>query len=143
MSDFTVPGPGGPGKTYPPLGVFPDCCQPEHLAAIGSPVWYSTQKGKHHTLLTGISVPNIPSPTRSAWSPFLPALPIAGWHRPPCGNGGGDMICLFSKPFCTTLLTQWVSESLATEHTGVSAHKVQHCPEPHLTGQGQGTHCLL
>lgn len=115
-----------------PSRSLPDCCQPEHLAAIGSPVWYSIQKGTRHTLLTRILMLILPSPARSAWSPFLPALPFPGWHRPTPTprNRGEDVIFLFSKSSCTTPLTQWAWRALDQTQVGVPAHEGQLCPEP-------------
>lgn len=100
-SDFTVSGPGGPRKLYPPPGVFPDCYQPEHLTATGSPypAWYPEGNMPEH--LTRFAMLFLPSPARSAWSPLLPALPFAEWHRLPSGNRSGDVACLFSKSLGT------------------------------------------
>lgn len=115
-SDFTVPGPGGPGKTYPPSR---NLSRPLSAKAPGSHrlphlVWYSKGNTPHtsHWDLTAyhsLSCKGCLEPI-----PTCPSL-----HRvaqTPCGTRGGDMICLLSKSFWTMPLAQRVSGSLRTEH---------------------------
>lgn len=104
--DFTVPGPGGPRKLYPLPGVFPDCCQPEHLAATGSPIWYGTHKGTHHTSHQIVNA----CPSLSCVLGACSCLPF------PLLETEVGMWSVFSPSHQAQGHPQWVSRSLRTEH---------------------------